>query len=68
MFPFPFGDASVVGKPFACLALVVFFVIGIAHFLRFLSTPRVFKGIAGGVVEGKTHIKVENTRKMSVFS
>ena len=67
VFLIPFGDASVVGSPFACssLALVVFFV---AHFLRFLSTPRAFKIIAGADIEGRKCVQVENTHKMSVFS
>ena len=55
-------------SPFARLSFVVFFVFKIAHFLRLLSTPRAFLGIVGVDIEGRTHIQVENTRKISVFS
>ena len=54
-------------SPFARLSFIVFFVFGIAHFLR-LSTPRAFLGIVGVDIEGRTRIQVENTRKISVFS
>ena len=55
-------------SPFARLSFVVFFVFGIALFLRLLSTPRAFLGIVGVDIEGRTRIQVENTRKISVFS
>ena len=55
-------------SPFACLSFVVFFVFGIAHLLRLLSTPNAFLGIVGEDIEGRTRIQVENTRKISVFS